>query len=165
MVRTDHSIGVASMPCSILIVEECRLVCGALRGALSCCSWVGLVSCAATPAEAIEVSSAYRPEIVLLSMRTKDPAACVAALRQSNCAARIIAVSVADTEEEIIACAELGVAGMLPTTGSLEDLEMIVASVMRGETVCSPRVTGVLLRRVTAWPRSRRSCPPIRKVA
>ena len=149
MFRTDPN-GMGSTPCSILIIEECRLLCDALAGALSVLSWVRSVSGVYSLTEALEVSSAVQPEIVLLSMQSEDPEVCVAAFRQSNSATPIIAVSVAETEAEILACAELGVAGMLPRTGSLDDLEMIVASVMRGETVCSPRVAGVLLRRVTA---------------
>ena len=43
-------------------------------------------------------------------------------------------------EEDVIGCAEAGVAGFVTLEGSLEDLEAILDSVGRGETLCSPRM-------------------------
>lgn len=136
--------------CSVLIVDECRLLCDVLIDALRGRSWVKSVSGACNLAEAVEAGSVEAPGIVLLSMHNVNPAEFVGSLRENFGEIPIIATSMAETEEKIIFCAELGVAGMLPMTGTLEDLELIVGSVLRGDTACSTKVAGVLLRRVTA---------------
>jgi DNA-binding NarL/FixJ family response regulator len=58
-------------------------------------------------------------------------------------------IAVSQSEDEIVACAEAGAAGFLPRDGGLEELEATVAGAIRGETVCSPQVSAVLLRRLT----------------
>jgi two-component system, NarL family, nitrate/nitrite response regulator NarL len=59
-------------------------------------------------------------------------------------------IGVSERDAEIVAWAEAGVAGYVVTDTSLDDLIPTIASVVRGETLCSPRISAVLLRRVKA---------------
>jgi two-component system nitrate/nitrite response regulator NarL len=61
---------------------------------------------------------------------------------------RMIALGVDDREEEVVAWAEVGIAGYSTTEDSLDRLRAAIFSVARGETLCSPRMTAALLRRV-----------------
>jgi two-component system, NarL family, nitrate/nitrite response regulator NarL len=71
--------------------------------------------------------------------------------------AQVIAVGVFETEQQVIACAEAGVAGYLLRHESLAQLGAVVQSVLRGETICSPQVAATLLRRVATLAAERRS--------
>ncbi len=61
---------------------------------------------------------------------------------------RVIAVGVPDCEADVLAWAEIGVDGYTTTDDSIDSLRAIVFSVLRGETLCTPRMAAALLRRV-----------------
>ena len=64
---------------------------------------------------------------------------------------RIIVLGASENDEsEIVACAEAGVAGYHMRTDSLEDLLVLIRKVAAGESSCPPRVSAILLRRLTA---------------
>jgi two-component system, NarL family, nitrate/nitrite response regulator NarL len=60
----------------------------------------------------------------------------------------LVALSVDDSDESVIACAETGVAGFVTTDTSLESLMATVLCVAGGGTRCSARATAVLMHRV-----------------
>jgi DNA-binding NarL/FixJ family response regulator len=66
----------------------------------------------------------------------------------------LVALAVPDADDEIVAWAEAGIAGVLPRDGSFRDLVLMIHSVVRGETVCSPRTAATLLRRVAVLART-----------
>lgn len=61
---------------------------------------------------------------------------------------KIVGVGGGESDGEVIAWAEAGIAGCLCLEASLDDLLAVVESVARGEVLCSPRTVAVLLRRV-----------------
>jgi two-component system, NarL family, nitrate/nitrite response regulator NarL len=63
---------------------------------------------------------------------------------------RILAITVADCEQDVIACAESGVAGFVTREASIDELVDALYAVTRGEVHCSPRVTAALLRRLSS---------------
>src|SRR5262249_46648119 len=86
--------------------------------------------------------------VVLLNMSMPDGMAVLTAIRHAVPETPVVALAVSDLDDEIIACAEAGVAGCLLKGDSYADLLALITSVARGETWCSPRVAGALLRRV-----------------
>jgi two-component system, NarL family, nitrate/nitrite response regulator NarL len=61
---------------------------------------------------------------------------------------KIVAIEVSDSEQEVVACAEAGVSGFVSRDGSIPDLVTAIDCAMRNELVCSPRIAGMLFRRV-----------------
>lgn len=145
--------------CSLLVVEPCRLYRDALATQLESLGSTTAVRAVATAAEALAVWEAQRADIAVVAMQTPDAVALIRALREADPAARIVAVDVAEDEQAIIACAELGVAGLLPRGADLADLERMVADVLRGQTSCSPLVATALLKRVHATAAEQNSTP------
>lgn len=67
---------------------------------------------------------------------------------------KTIVIGVPDKEEDILACIEQeGAAGYLLMNASLDDLLMSINAVMKGETLCSPRIAGLAFDRVSALAR------------
>jgi len=62
----------------------------------------------------------------------------------------VVAITLGETEAEVIQLAEAGVAGYVLPDGSLDDLIIAVESAVRGELYCPPRVAFTLLRRLGA---------------
>ena len=91
------------------------------------------------------------PEVVLLSMATRDSIALLRAVREACPGARVIVVGLSeDDETDIIACAEAGVAGYHLRNESLDQLLRLISKVVEGESSCSPRVSAILLGRLSA---------------
>ena len=74
----------------------------------------------------------------------------VESLRQAPGPPRIIAIGVREVESEVLACAAAGVDGYVRMDAGVEDLAMIIDSLMRGELLCSPRVAASLYQTVAA---------------
>jgi DNA-binding NarL/FixJ family response regulator len=69
-------------------------------------------------------------------------------LRQTVTGAKIVAFAVADSDEEVIACAEAGISGYISHRGSVEDVVAAVDAAVFGELHCSPRTSALLFSRI-----------------
>jgi DNA-binding NarL/FixJ family response regulator len=107
----------------------------------------------AVPPERVGVRGAERT-IVVLDAGGLDVTEVAPRLARAGCA-RVIAINVPALEQDVIACAEAGVACCLTTEASIDDLVGAIASVARGEARCSPWTAGVLTRQVAALARER----------
>jgi two-component system, NarL family, nitrate/nitrite response regulator NarL len=65
-------------------------------------------------------------------------------------AARVLLVGAPQSEQEIVAYAEAGVAAFLEPEAGVDELAAALDSIERGEAFCPPRIAGILLRRVKA---------------
>lgn len=91
------------------------------------------------------------PTIILLSMGTRESSMLLRAAVELSPDVRVIALGLSEDDEgEIIACAEAGVAGYHMRTESLDDLLGLICKVAAGGAFCSPRVSAILLRRLSA---------------
>ncbi|WP_232004672.1 response regulator transcription factor [Mycobacterium sp. ACS1612] len=90
------------------------------------------------------------PSVMVLNMATRGGRLLIRAANDMSPGVRIIVLGLPeDDEEAIIACAEAGVAGYHMRGDSLDELIMLIHNVARGEAICPPRVSAVLLRRLS----------------
>ncbi len=67
---------------------------------------------------------------------------------------KTIVIGVPNKEEDILTCIEQeGAAGYLLMNASLDDLLLSIDAVMKGETLCSPRIAGLAFDRVSTLAR------------
>jgi DNA-binding NarL/FixJ family response regulator len=98
-----------------------------------------------------------RPDIILMRTDSTESLETLRTVLGRVPTTKVVALGVSEAEDEIIECAEAGIAGYLPRNGSLEDLVVLIQSVARGEAQCSPRIAATLLRRVATLAGERRS--------
>lgn len=92
-----------------------------------------------------------RPSLVLVNLDTRDSVMLLRATFEICPNSKVIVLGMAEDDETgIVACAEAGVAGYHLRTDSLSDLRALIRRVSDGETSCSPRVSAILLRRLSA---------------
>jgi DNA-binding NarL/FixJ family response regulator len=131
----------------VLVVGEIRLYREGLAQALADEPAIDVVGTAVGGSDALAQIAQLEPELVLVDLM-QGGLELVRVLRQRESGPSVLAVSVRDSEEEVLACAEAGVAGYVTRDASFEDLITAVMSIARGEAVASPRITAALLRRV-----------------
>jgi DNA-binding NarL/FixJ family response regulator len=103
------------------------------------------------PSLVTAVEDAGSPVVVLLSIGTRDSLMLLQAVFRIRSDIRVIVLGVSDDDESaIVACAEAGVAGYHMRTESLDDLLELIRRVAAGESVCSPRVSAILLNRLSS---------------
>jgi DNA-binding NarL/FixJ family response regulator len=135
---------------SILIIDDCTLYRENLAASFA-------LHGTAAPSVAWDLPSLVTaledttPSIVLLNIATRGSAMLLRAAMEISPNVRVIALGVSeDDESEIVACAEAGVAGYHMRTESLDDLLGLIRKVAAGESLCSPGVSAILLRRLSA---------------
>lgn len=102
-----------------------------------------------------------RPEIVVLDMAMAESLDAVRDLWREAPDVGVVAITVPELENAVIACAEAGIAGYVLREGSLDDLLRTIHSVARGESIVSPKMAASLLRRVSALAADRATPAPI----
>ena len=112
---------------------------------------------AAAPALAWDLESLLtaltenRPELVLLNLDTRYSAMLLRATFEICPNLKVIVLGMdEDDETGIVACAEAGVAGYHLRTDSIGALLELIRRVSDGETSCSPRVSAILMRRLSS---------------
>jgi DNA-binding NarL/FixJ family response regulator len=143
----------------ILVVDDCTLYRENLAAIFA-------ANGTATPRVAWDLPSVVAalkgaaPSVVLLSVGTRDRLMLLQAALRISPDARVIVLGVSeDDESTIVACAEAGVTGYHLRSESLDDLLMLLRRVTRGESVCSPKVSAILLRRLSVLAAERKPGP------
>ena len=91
------------------------------------------------------------PRVILLNMAARDYAMLLRHSLALSPNVRVIVLGMSeDDESEIVACAEAGVAGYHMRKDSVKELLFLVRRVAAGDSPCSPRVSAILLRRLSA---------------
>jgi len=109
---------------------------------------VSVVELCTDISEAVVLAPTLQADIVLLDARMPEGVAAVRRALDMAPGMRIVVSSVRDTEDDIIAWAEAGVIGYIPSTTSLGDFVRLIMEIHSGEQVCSGRVAASLLRRI-----------------
>jgi two-component system, NarL family, nitrate/nitrite response regulator NarL len=144
----------------IIIVSDTRLYCEGLALSLARVCRVVVVGVADTAASALTCIEEKNPDVALLNFAMHDALALPHAIATARMRVKVVAFSVADTENEVCECAEAGIAGYVARNGSKEDLIAAVENAVRGEVLCSPRVTASLFRRLAAHVQTTSQRPP-----
>jgi two-component system nitrate/nitrite response regulator NarL len=132
----------------IIVVSEVRFLREGLAEILERDPSVWVVGLSADLPEVVALSSALRPDIVLLDAAYPMGAVAVKQAHDVIPDLSIVVFAVRETEEDIIAWAEAGAIGYVPNTAAVADLVRLVTNIHDGEQPCSDRVAGGLLRRI-----------------
>jgi DNA-binding NarL/FixJ family response regulator len=159
-VALDASLTAFDVPASVLIASEVRFLRESLAEILTRVPGIRVCGQSGTLAHALGIAQAHRPEVVLLDVAFPGGIQAAKTLSVSIPEASLVALAIAETEENVLAWAEAGIAGYVPNTASVNDLVSLIAQIRRGEQTCSTRIVGSLLRRVGASARARRPPPP-----
>ncbi len=139
----------------VLVVWAVRFTRESLAEILERDPLVAVVGQCTSLAEATALSSSLQADIILLDGRIPDGPAAVRRALDIAPDLRIIACSVRETEEDIIAWAEAGVVGYIPRTAALAEFVRLIIDIHNGEQISAGRIVTGLLRRIAVTARRR----------
>lgn len=90
------------------------------------------------------------PDVALVEMGLPDLDALTQTLAGRSRAIPLVAIGIADSDTEVIACAERGFAAYVTRDGCVDELVATIRAAGKGELTCSPRIAGTLMRRLGA---------------
>jgi two-component system, NarL family, nitrate/nitrite response regulator NarL len=137
-----------SLPVEVLLVVGVRLYREGLEAALDGRESIQVLGSASDFDEALDRASELRPSVVILDVGIHRSLALIRELRTAAPDVRVVAFAISESEHEIVACAEAGVAGYVTADSTLDELVLATEGAARGELRCSPKTAAVLLRRL-----------------
>jgi DNA-binding NarL/FixJ family response regulator len=134
----------------VLIVDDCALYRDCLVGVLATRHGSVAPGVAWDLPSLISGIEATLPSVILMNMATHNSVMLLRQALKLRPTARTVVIGVSeDDESEIVACAEAGAVGYHLRTESLEDLLVLIQRVAIGESLCSPQISAILLRRLS----------------
>jgi two-component system, NarL family, nitrate/nitrite response regulator NarL len=88
------------------------------------------------------------PDVVLVDMVMPESVLAVRSICAAAPAVKVVALAVPETERDVFAYSEAGIAGYITREASIEELVQTIESTARGELILSPRMAATLLRHV-----------------
>lgn len=134
----------------VMIISAIRLYREGLERVLGEDEHIDIVGTAALVREALGNLDTIKPDVVLLDVAANNLVTAVQQILEQAPRTQVVALSVPDNDDELIACAEAGVSGFVTRDGSVDELIASIKAAAAGELSCSPRVAGLLVKRVAA---------------
>jgi DNA-binding NarL/FixJ family response regulator len=133
------------MTTKVVLVDDHAMFRAGVRAELG--ERVEVVGEAGTPAEAIATIRATTPDVVLLDVHMPEGGglAVLEAIGPSMPDTAVLALSVSDAAEDVIALIRAGARGYVTKTISADDLADAINRVADGDVVFSPRLAGFVL--------------------
>lgn len=132
----------------VLVVGPTRLYRDALTQALASTRWVTTVGSAAGVEEAVAQVRELRPSVVLVDLPLLEGHRLIRLLNGIRIAAKLVAIAVPETEDDVIGWAEAGASGCITRDSPLAELPDLLKGVERGELLCSSHAAGLLFGHV-----------------
>lgn len=149
IVGESSSAMVGNERLTVLIVSDVLLYREGLSASLSAAKYMEVVG-SATGAEAVACAQALHPDAIILDASISSGMTLARGLRRASPGARLIGFGINCDAGGILFCAEAGFAGFVGSEGTAKDLISAVECSMRGELLCSPRVSALLFNRIAS---------------
>ncbi|TMR96617.1 response regulator [Nonomuraea basaltis] len=144
-------------PIRLIIVDDHPIVRDGLRGIFAGDAGFEVVGEAADGPEALAVALRTGPDVVLLDLRMPkmSGAEVIRRLREQTPGIHVLVLTTFDNDADILPAIEQGATGYLLKDTPRADLRHAVRAAARGETVLSPTVAGVLMKKARTPEESR----------
>jgi two-component system nitrate/nitrite response regulator NarL len=132
----------------IVILSDVRFVREAMVSFLERSGKVEIVGAVGEFSAEFLRSLALHPDIALIDTALSDGLTAVRRIRQIAPSVRIVALALAEREDDVLTWVEAGVSGYIPRSAALGDVVPLLEAALRDEQLCSPRIASSLVRRI-----------------
>lgn len=136
----------------LLIADDHPVVRDGLRGMLSSQPDFEIVGEATNGEEAVQLTKALQPEVVLMDLRMPimDGVTAIGEIKFNQPEIQVLVLTTYDSDADILPAVEAGATGYLLKDSSREELYAAIRATARGESVLTPTVATRLLERMRA---------------
>jgi two-component system nitrate/nitrite response regulator NarL len=134
----------------VLICSDVRIYREGLAEVLAHRPGVAVVATSAGGRDSLERVRELGADVVLLDTSASGSLDVLRELTAGAPHAKVVALGVSESEPDVVAYAEAGVAGYVTREQAVDDLIEAVVAVARGEAACTPRAAAMLMHRVSA---------------
>jgi DNA-binding NarL/FixJ family response regulator len=139
----------------LLIVDDCTLYRENFAAVIPANGWLAPWFAWDLPT-LYEMLTENSPDLVLINLDTRDSAMLLQATLEISPSVPVVVIGAVDDEAGIAACADAGASGYHLRSESIDELLNLIRRVADGKPAQSPRVSAVLLRRLSALAAQRR---------
>jgi DNA-binding NarL/FixJ family response regulator len=143
----------------LIVVADVRLHREGIVNSLSGRDAFDVVGAASSAEDALALVGSADSAILVLDMVTHDSHEIASTISARVPAVKTIAFAVGDSEREILACVDAGMAGYVSRDASIDDLVAAIESVIRGDLPVPPRIAATLFRRLGPIRKGEREAP------
>lgn len=136
----------------VLVADDHPIVRSGIVGLLSLAQDIEVVGEAATGVEAIEFTTALRPDVVLMDLRMPelDGTDATARIIRERPDTRILILTTYESDDHILGAIEAGASGYLLKAAPQDEILEGIRSVVGGQTVLAPAIATKLVERMRA---------------
>ena len=145
----------------VLVASDVRLLCDGLSMAFASDPDVAVERTVCSAEALVDGTRASRPGVVILDASMPGALDAARVIASDSPATRIVAVAVDESVNDVVACAEAGIAGYVPQDATFDDFRETLLSVADGETPCSPRIAAGLFQRLATLSAERELRPAL----
>ena len=142
---------------TVIVAAEIRLYRDGLADALTRAEGINVAAVACDADGAVAAAERAQPDVLLLDISMEHAFPALRALAERVPATRVVVLGISN--DEILECAEAGMAGFVTSDQSIDELITTVNQVAAGELPCSPQTAALLLRRVQTLANAHRVTP------
>jgi DNA-binding NarL/FixJ family response regulator len=133
---------------AVLVFARIRLYRDGLAGIFEAHPGMRLVGTAAELGDAVAKIATLDPDVLVVDASSPNSLTAVRAIASAQPRPAVVAVAIPEAPEGVIAFAEVGATGYVTRDASAADLVKAVEHAANGEILCSPRIVGILFRRL-----------------
>ena len=132
----------------VIVISDIKIYCEGLSQILSNIKQIKVIGAENNIEDAISKIKLNFPQVILLDMTMAQSCQIASRLMRICPEAKIVALAVPEDENNIIKCAEAGIAGYVAREASLDKLIETVIGANKGEFHCPPNIAGYIFRKV-----------------
>ena len=146
----------------VIVADDHPIVRSGIVGLLSLDDEIDVVGEASDGAEAIELASALRPDVVLMDLRMPhvSGAEATARITAGLPGVRVLVLTTHEGDDDILGAIEAGASGYLLKAAPQEEIVAGIRSVAEGHTVLAPSIAATLVSRMRRDQPARPSLSP-----
>ena len=146
----------------VIVVDDHPIVRSGIVGLLSLDDEIDVVGEAADGAEAIELASALRPDVVLMDLRMPNVSGADATARITSGlpGVRVLVLTTHEGDDDILGAIEAGASGYLLKAAPQAEIVAGIRTVAEGHTVLAPSIAATLVTRMRREESTRPSLSP-----